>query len=75
LDELVEAIGAAVPKLDPTEQRIAVQVYRSLAERGPVSSVDLAQATELDRDRVEAALNSWPASSATRRSEWWASGG
>jgi len=60
LDELVEAIGAAVPKMDATEQRIAVQIYRLLAERGPVSSVDLAQATELDRDRVEAALNSWP---------------
>ena len=60
VDELAEAIGAAVPDLDPTEQRIAVEVYRLLAAGEPVASEDIAAATDVSRSRVEEALGSWP---------------
>jgi hypothetical protein len=45
--------------MDATEQRTAVDVYRLLVGQGPMAFDDLAQATELSRERVEAALDSW----------------
>lgn len=60
VDELAEAIGAAVPALDATEQRIAVGIYRLLARGEPVSPTDVAAATDIRSGRVEEALDSWP---------------
>jgi alkylmercury lyase len=60
LDELADAIGAAVPDLDADEQRITVEVYRLLADGEPVSVAELARAIDVPSARVEDALASWP---------------
>ncbi len=38
IEEMAEAIGSAMPQLDATEQRIAIGIYRLLAEGEAVSS-------------------------------------
>jgi alkylmercury lyase len=58
--EMAEAITSAMPRLDATEQRIAIGTYRLLAEGEPVTSEAVAQATKNPVGRVEDALNSWP---------------
>jgi len=58
--ELADAIGAAVPHLDPVEQRIAVGLYRLLARGEPVRPEELAAAIGVTPDRVHDALGSWP---------------
>lgn len=60
LDELADAIGAAVPDLDADEQRIAVEAYRLLAGGEPVSVADLARAIDVPSARIEDAFASWP---------------
>ncbi len=60
IEEMAEAIGSAMPQLDATEQRIAIGIYRLLAEGEAVSSEAIAHATNNPVGRVEEALNSWP---------------
>ena len=60
LEEMAKAISAAMPAMDATEQRIAINIYRQLAEGRPVTTEAIAQAVGIPAARVEAALNSWP---------------
>jgi alkylmercury lyase len=60
IEEMAEAIRSAMPRLDATEQRIAIATYRLLAEGEPVTSEAVAQVTNNPVGRVEDALNSWP---------------
>ncbi len=57
---LAEAISSAMPRLDATEQQIAMAVYRRLAEGEPVSSEAVARSVNIPVGRVDAALTSWP---------------
>jgi alkylmercury lyase len=61
LDELAEAVAAALPDLDPAGQRLAIALYRLLAAGQPVAAADLAAATGLGDPEVAATLGSWPA--------------
>jgi alkylmercury lyase len=60
IEEMADAISSAMPRLDATEQRIAIATYRLLAEGEPVTSGAVAQATSNAVGRVEDAFNSWP---------------
>lgn len=60
IEEMADAISSAMPRLDATEQRIAIGTYRLLAKGEPVSSEAIAHATNNPVGRVEEALNSWP---------------
>lgn len=57
---IAEALEAAVPTLDPAEQRLALQLYRMLLAGRPVATTDLATAVGADDGFVEAALEGWP---------------
>ncbi len=60
IEEMADAISAAMPRLDATKQRIAISTYRLLAEGDPVSSEAIARAADASVGRVEDALRSWP---------------
>ena len=60
VEAMADAIVGAMPRLDATEQRIAIATYRLLAEGEPVSTAAIAMATNQSEGRVEKALNSWP---------------
>jgi alkylmercury lyase len=60
LDELAAALIAASPELDPAGQRLAVTVYRSLAEGEPVSERDLVERTGIAAGDVDRMLDAWP---------------
>jgi len=60
LGEMARAISAAMPPMDATEQRIAVGIYRLLAEGEPVTPQAAAQAIDVPVGRVEEVLSSWP---------------
>lgn len=60
LVEMAEAISSAMPKLDATGQKIAVVIYRLLAESRPASLDAIAREADLTAARVEDALKSWP---------------
>src|SRR2546428_1932937 len=60
VEAMADAIVGAMPRLDATEQRIAIATYRFLAEGEPVSTAAIAMATNQSEGRVEKALNSWP---------------
>lgn len=57
---LGEAISQAMPTLDETDQRIAVTLYRTLAEGRPVEHSEIARRGAIDAARVEETLRSWP---------------
>ena len=57
---VAEALKAAVPTLDPAEQRLALQLYRMLLAGRPVATADLATAVGADVGFVEGALGGWP---------------
>lgn len=57
---IAEALKAAVPTLDPAEQRLALQLYRILLAGKPVAAADLATAVAADVSSVENALAGWP---------------
>jgi alkylmercury lyase len=61
LDELADAVAAALPDLDPAGQRLAIALYRLLAAGRPVATADLAAATGLGEPEVARTLRSWPA--------------
>jgi alkylmercury lyase len=60
LDEIAEAIVAAVPDLDLKDQRIVLSIRRLIADGEPVSIDAIAGASEVRAEEVEAALSSWP---------------
>lgn len=60
LESVAEALRAAVPTLDPAEQRLALELYRLLLAGKPVTSSDLASRAGADAARVDAALDRWP---------------
>ncbi|HEX9357456.1 MAG TPA: hypothetical protein VF933_27030 [Streptosporangiaceae bacterium] len=61
LDELAEAVAAALGELDPAGQRLAIALYRLLAAGRPVAAADLARATGLPQPEVAETLGRWPA--------------
>ena len=59
-DDLAAALIAASPELDPDGQRLAVTVYRSLAEGDPVAELVLAERTGIAAAEVARMLEAWP---------------
>ncbi len=59
LDELAAAYNSALPKFDPEEQRISIQVYRLLAKGRPVSRESLAESLNYHINKVNAILDNW----------------
>lgn len=60
LAQLASELRDAAPPLGVREQRLAVSLYRLLAEGEPVSEARLAERAGLARDEVAAALGEWP---------------
>src|SRR6059036_1608131 len=60
VEELAQAIGAARPALDPEEERLALALYRLLAEGEPVSVTALADRFDRSHELAERSLDSWP---------------
>jgi alkylmercury lyase len=60
LAELADAIAGAEPDLDPAEERIALAVYRLLAQGTPVAAADVAAMAGKPLSRVTALLDRWP---------------
>jgi len=60
VESVAEALSAAVPTLDPAEQRLALQLYRMLLAGKPVTTADLAARAGMQARLVEAALGRWP---------------
>jgi len=58
---LAQKVADAFPDLSATDQRIAVGLYRLLAEGEPVSPDLLAQHLDLSKSVAREVLNSWPA--------------
>ena len=61
VETIARRAADAFPDLNGTEQRIAVGLYRLLAEGEPVSLDRVAQHLNVSRDPVREVLNSWPA--------------
>ena len=59
-EAVAEALKAAVPTLDPAEQRLALRLYRMLLAGRPVTTIDLATSIGTDVGLVEAVLGRWP---------------
>jgi alkylmercury lyase len=57
---VADALKAAVPTLDPAEQRLALELYRLLLRGRPVAIADLASSAGLAARDVERALGRWP---------------
>ena len=60
LDALATEIASALPKLDRTEQQIAVELYRLLADGQPVERDRLSRRAGVPLSRVTQLLSSWP---------------
>jgi alkylmercury lyase len=60
LDEIAEAIVAAVPDLDLKNQRIVLSTRRLLAQGEPVTIDAIAAASNVPAAEVEATFSSWP---------------
>jgi alkylmercury lyase len=60
VDALVQALHSASRPLDAAEQRLAVALYRTLAEGRPVAAVELASRTGRSVEEVTAILDGWP---------------
>ena len=59
-DDLKAALASAAPDLGEADQRIAVAVYRLLAEGEPVTAAAIAEASEAAEAEVETRLEVWP---------------
>ena len=57
---MAEEIARAMPSLNETERRIAVTLYRALAEGYPVEHSEIARLGALDKVRVDEILEGWP---------------
>jgi alkylmercury lyase len=60
VESVAKALSAAVPTLDPAEQRLALRLYRMLLAGKPVTTADLAARAGMQARLVEAALGRWP---------------
>jgi len=60
LDALADDLSEAMPALDPTEQRVAVALYRLLATGLPVEPGLLSQRAGVPAPRVAELLSAWP---------------
>lgn len=60
LDELVAAIARARPRFGERERRLALALYKLLAEGRPVSAAALSAATDFAADAIEGLLERWP---------------
>jgi len=60
LTALAGDIAGGMPKLDRTEQRVAVELYRLLADGQPVEHERLARRARVPLSRVTQVLSSWP---------------
>ncbi|HEV8565455.1 MAG TPA: organomercurial lyase, partial [Actinomycetota bacterium] len=60
LDSLAAAVAKAAPEFDGEQQRIALEVYRRLAEGSPAPASDVAERAGVKVDRVEQLLATWP---------------
>ncbi len=60
VDELVQALNSASRPLDAAGQRLAVALYRTLAEGEPVAVAELAKRTGQPVGEVTATLDGWP---------------
>ena len=58
--ETAEAIRAAMPRLDATQQQIVVAIHRLMADGVPATSEAIARASSTTADRVDESLASWP---------------
>jgi alkylmercury lyase len=61
LDQLARAIGGARSALGPDQQRIALGVYRLLAEGKPLAPATAATRLNVTAAEVDRVLNGWPA--------------
>ena len=61
VETIARNVADAFPDLSATEQRIAVGLYRLLAEGEPVSIDRVAQHLNVSTDLVREVLHSWPA--------------
>lgn len=60
LEQLAERLTAAMPRLDATEQQIALALIRQLAHGAPVSASQLVTATELPEPQITDTLERLP---------------
>ncbi len=60
LADLAGAIAGAEPDLDPTQERIAIAVYRLLADGMPVAPEEAAAVAGVPLPQVAALLDRWP---------------
>lgn len=60
LDELADAVSRATPDFDTAQERVALSVYRLLAEGRPVPASDAAQAADVPVEFVEDLFARWP---------------
>ena len=61
LRELADALSSAFPRLDATDQRIAIATYRLLARGRPASMEAIAAAAGVTPAEVDVRLGEWPA--------------
>jgi alkylmercury lyase len=59
-NEVVDALNAAIPTLDPAEQGLVLELYRALMAGKPVAVPDLAAGSGWEVSKVEDALRRWP---------------
>ncbi len=60
LDRLATSIVSVFPTLDLFEQRLSLELYRSLAEGQPVERALLAERLGVPVEIVNQVLNGWP---------------
>jgi alkylmercury lyase len=60
LEALATAVASAAPDFDEEQQRIAIELYRRLAEATPAPATEIAERAGVSVERVEIALSSWP---------------
>lgn len=60
IDSLADAIDRARPDLTESDQQVWLTLYRLLGEGGPVSPAQVAAASEVSEEEIEARLQKWP---------------
>jgi alkylmercury lyase len=60
IERLANQLIAAVPKLDPDEQTVALALMRMLAKGEPVSDQAIAGALRVPESRIRETVGSWP---------------
>jgi len=60
LESLATAVAKAAPDFDEEQQRIALEVYRRLAQGSPARASDVAERAGTTVERVDELLASWP---------------